>query len=232
MLSRERLTRRPSLDAARPCHPDRDWQARGMVQTSSTPAEVLALWIGPLDEDGLATPENAARWWRKDPGFDAVIRQMFEPIWERAMAGALEDWRKTPRGTLAWVILMDQFSRNMFRDTPQAFASDARALEAARVAIAHGDDKVLIGHERLFLYLPFMHAEDLTAQEQCVSLLSAFRDESHGRLREELTKNVEFAVRHRDIVARWGRFAHRNAQLGRPSSDAELAFLKEPNSGF
>ena len=203
-----------------------------MVQTSSTPADVLALWIGPLDEEGLARPENAARWWRKDPAFDAVIRQRFEPTWERAMAGALEDWRTTPRGTLAWVIVLDQLSRNMFRGTPQAFAGDARALEAARAAIARGDDKALIGHERLFLYMPFMHAEDLASQERCIALLSAFRDESRGRLRDELMNNVKFAELHRDIIARWGRFPHRNAQLGRPSSDAELAFLKEPNSAF
>lgn len=203
-----------------------------MAQTSRTPSDVLALWLGPLDADGLATPERAARWWRKDPAFDAVVRQTFEPTWERAMAGALDDWCGTPPGTLAYVIVLDQFSRNMYRGTPQAFAGDARALEAARDAIARGDDRALRGHERLFLYMPFMHAEDLAAQERCVALLAAFRDESQGKLRDELSENLRFAELHRDIVATWGRFPHRNAQLGRSSSPAELEFLKQPNSSF
>jgi uncharacterized protein (DUF924 family) len=203
-----------------------------MGQTSSTPADVLAFWIGSLDEDGLASADSAARWWRKDSGFDAAIRQTYEPTWERAMAGAHEDWQATAHGTLALVIVLDQFSRNMFRDTPQAFAGDARALAAARAAIARGDDRALRGHERLFLYMPFMHSEEKAAQETCVRLLSAFRDESTGRLREQLEQNVKFAELHRDIVVKWGRFPHRNAQLGRVSSPAELAFLKGPNSAF
>ncbi len=203
-----------------------------MAQTSSTPREVLALWFGPLDAEGLAEPARAERWWRKDPAFDAAVRQTFEPTWERAMAGAHDDWRATPEGTLAYVIVLDQFSRNMFRDTPQAFAGDARALETARDAIARGDDRALRGHQRLFLYLPFMHSEELATQERCVALLCAFRDESQGKLRDELSQNVKFAEAHRDIIAKWGRFPHRNEQLGRASSPEELEFLKQPGSAF
>ncbi|MET0344014.1 MAG: DUF924 family protein [Polyangiales bacterium] len=203
-----------------------------MAQTSSTPLDVLALWIGPLDADGLASPERQERWWRKDPAFDAVLRQTFEPTWERAMAGAHDDWLATPQGTLGYVVVLDQLSRNIYRDTPQAFAGDARALDAARAAIARGDDRTLRGHERLFLYMPFMHSEELAVQDRCVALLSAFRDESHGKLRDQLEQNVKFAQLHRDIIAKWGRFPHRNEQLGRTSSPAELEFLKQPNSSF
>lgn len=196
------------------------------------PKDVLDFWIGPLDPDGLASDAQAARWWRKDAAFDALVRERFEPTFRAVLAGAHEAWRESADGRLAYVIALDQFPRNMYRDTAQAFAGDARALDAAREGIAVGHDRVLLGHQRLFLYMPFMHAETLPDQERSVALFAAFRDETSGKLRSTLEDNVRFAEAHRDIVARWGRFPHRNAQLGRTSTPEELAFLREPNSSF
>lgn len=196
------------------------------------PETVLEFWIGPLDDDGLAAPERAARWWRKDPAFDAEVLSRFGSTWSTVMRGGHDDWCEAPRSLLAYVIVLDQLSRNMFRGKSQAFAGDARALEAAREGRARGFDRQLRGHERLFLYMPYMHSEQLATQEQSVALFRAFCEESTGRLREELAQNVRFAEQHRDIVARWGRFPHRNQQLDRTSTAEELAFLTQPGSSF
>ena len=194
--------------------------------------DVLAFWFGPLNEEGLATPDKAARWWKKDAAFDAEVLARFGSTWSAAMRGGHDDWMDAPHSLLALVIVLDQLSRNMFRGKAQSFASDARALSAAKKGIERGFDQQLVGHERLFLYMPFMHSEELATQDQCVALLSAFRDTSTGKLREELQQNVDFAVRHRDIIARWGRFPHRNQLLDRTSTAEELDFLKQPNSSF
>ena len=138
----------------------------------------------------------------------------------------------TPRGRLAYVIVLDQLSRNMFRNSARAFEGDEQALEAAERGIELGHDRALRGDERVFLYMPFQHAESLAVQERGVALYRAFRDETHGALREHLTENVSFAERHRDIIAQWGRFPHRNAVLGRESSAEERDFLEQPGSSF
>ncbi len=196
------------------------------------PEDVVAFWIGELDQDGFASPEKMARWWRKDPSFDAEILATFGATWSAIMRGAHDHWRSAPRSLLAFVMVLDQFSRNMFRGKSQAFAGDGRALSAARDGVARGADQALVGHERLFLYMPFMHSESLSVQEQSVALFTAFRDQASGRLREELEKNLDYALLHRDIIARWGRFPHRNQLLDRTSTAEELAFLQEPNSSF
>jgi uncharacterized protein (DUF924 family) len=192
-----------------------------MGQTSSTPADVLAFWIGPLDADGLASADSAARWWRKDSGFDAAIRQTYEPTWERAMAGAHEDWQATAHGALALVIVLDQFSRNMFRGTPAAFATDARAFGIAEAAVALGFDQGLPAARRQFLYLPFEHAEDARAQARSVALFAPLGPEF-----------LRWAEAHKAIIDRFGRFPHRNAILGRVSTPEEIAFLAGPDSAF
>jgi len=193
---------------------------------------VLNFWLGTLDPDGLASDVQVARWWRKDAAFDALVRTTFEATFHAVTRGEHETWRETAQGRLAYVIALDQFPRNMYRDTADAFAGDARALEAAREGIEVGHDRALFGHQRLFLYMPFMHAETLADQQRSVGLLTAFRDESSGKLRATLEDNVRFAEAHRDIVARWGRFPHRNAQLGRVSTEEERVFLQGPNSSF
>jgi uncharacterized protein (DUF924 family) len=176
-----------------------------------TPDDVLAFWFA-----------DPARWWRKDPAFDAEIRTRFHDLHRAVAAGAREDWRATPRGALAYVVVLDQFSRNMFRDTAGMFASDAQAVAAARAAVDRGDDRALADTERMFLYMPLMHSEDLADQDRCVDLFRAL-----GRSYE-----LNYAEQHRDIVRRFGRFPHRNQLLGRASTPDEVEFLKQPGSSF
>ncbi len=193
---------------------------------------VLTFWFGELDADGLATPQAAQRWWTKDAAFDAEVRERFGTVLSALLAGQHRDWLDTPRGRLAYVIVLDQFSRNIHRGSARAFEADALALEVARAGVERGDDQALRGHERVFLYMPFMHSEALADQERCVSLFRALCDSSSGAVRATAENNLDFAIQHRDIIARWGRFPHRNDVLGRPSSDAERAFLQQPGSSF
>ena len=173
--------------------------------------EVLEFWFA-----------DPARWWKKDPAFDAEIRSRFSELHELIERGEQEDWRKAPRGALAYVIVLDQFSRNMFRGTARMFASDARAIAAARAAIEGGDDQALDPAERTFLYMPFMHSEDHADQERSVALFQSL----------SAPDQVRYAEQHRDIVRRFGRFPHRNELLGRASTPEELEFLTQPGSSF
>jgi uncharacterized protein (DUF924 family) len=172
--------------------------------------EVLAFWFA-----------DSARWWKKDPTFDAEIRDRCLELHDDVMRDERVDWLETSRGTVAYVIVLDQFSRNMFRGSARMFEGDPRALAAARRATDRGFDRALSGSERLFVYMPFMHSEDIADQDRCVGLFAS-------RLQEWLPN----AEQHRDIVRRFGRFPHRNALLGRPSTPEELEFLKQPGSSF
>jgi uncharacterized protein (DUF924 family) len=184
--------------------------------------EVLDFWFGPLDARGKARPE----WFRKDPAFDAEVRRRFGATHAAAAARELEAWRASPQPMLALVLVLDQFSRNLFRGDARAFAQDAHARECAEQAIERGDDLALLPVERQFLYLPFEHSERLDDQERALELfttLEAF-EETRGLL--------EWARRHHAIVERFGRFPHRNAILGRASTPEEVEFLAQPGSGF
>jgi uncharacterized protein (DUF924 family) len=128
------------------------------------------------------------------------------------------------------VIVLDQFARNMFRDTPKMFAADAQALRAALEAVTLGLDRALGAHERVFLILPTMHSEQLAVQQQGVQLFSELRDQLEGQPREVVSRHLDYAIRHRDIIARFGRFPHRNAILGRESTREELEFLQRPGA--
>jgi uncharacterized protein (DUF924 family) len=195
------------------------------------PEHVLSFWFGPLDAEGFASEEQSRKWWTKDPGFDAEITRRFRKDYDAIAAGRCEGWLDAPRSSLAYVIVLDQFSRNMFRGTPRAFAEDPRALKAARESVELRFDRELALVERTFLYMPFMHAEDLAAQERCVELFERCADDA-GSARERLREGVEFAIAHRDIIARFGRFPHRNAILNRTSTPDEIEFLKQPGSSF
>ncbi|HWA76543.1 MAG TPA: DUF924 family protein [Polyangiaceae bacterium] len=194
--------------------------------------EVLGFWFGELAPDGRARPEVAKRWFQGGPAFDAQVRERFAAVHAALAAGGNAGWLVSARGRLAAVIVLDQFPRNMFRDTPAMFASDARALEYAFDAIDRENDKQLATEERTFLYMPLMHSEKLSVQERCVDLFASFRDSLSGPARDAVGRNLEFALRHRDIIRRFARFPHRNAILGRPSTPEEQAFLKEPGSSF
>jgi uncharacterized protein (DUF924 family) len=194
--------------------------------------DVLAFWLGHLDELGIAPADVSARWYKKDETFDREVRVRFEVTWHRVRAGEYDTWLSTARGRLAYVLVLDQLSRNMFRNSARAFEGDEQALEAAERGVELGHDLDLHGDERVFLYMPFMHSENLVVQARGVELFRAFRDAAEGRLREHVNRSLRYAERHRDIIAEWGRFPHRNNVLGRESTAAESAFLEQPGSSF
>ena len=193
--------------------------------SSAAPSDVrdiLEFWFGMAK--GLGSPR--IEWFRKDPKFDAEIRTRFGALHAKAASGGLNAWRASPEPMLALVIVLDQFSRNLYRNDPRAFAQDEMARSCAEEAIRRKDDLGFIPVQRQFLYLPFEHCEDLADQDRAVALmesLDAF-DETRGL--------TAWAEKHRDIIQRFGRFPHRNAILGRPSTPGEEEFLKRPGSSF
>lgn len=177
----------------------------------TTAAEVLGFWFD----------EHAKDWFVKNAAFDAAIRERFLPVYEDAVAGRIAHWAEEPRSALALVIVLDQFPRNMFRGTARAFATDPDARAIARRILGRGWDKGMTQAERLFAYLPFEHSESLEDQDLSCELMKDFDAEQ-----------LRYAIRHREIIERFGRFPHRNAILGRQSTPAEIEFLKQPGSGF
>ena len=180
----------------------------------TTPERVLEFW---LDKQ---TPED---WYKADPALDAAIREEVLPAWENAMEGALSLWLTYPSGTLAYIILTDQFSRNMFRDTGQAFASDAVALAAAKGAVEKGWDTRIDLPARQFFYMPLMHSEVLADQDRCIRLIKTRMP--------EMEKTLLHAKAHREVIRLYGRFPTRNAALSRPSTGKEQAYLDEGGYG-
>jgi len=182
--------------------------------------EVLDFWFGAPGSvlHGKPRPE----WFKKSDAFDAAIRERFLPLYEQARNHSLVHWRNSPLSLLALIIVLDQFPRNMFRDTPRAFATDEMALDSARRMTAMAWDLRLNAVERQFVYLPFEHAEDMDAQRAAMHLFGTL----------ENPDLVEWARKHYVIVERFGRFPHRNAVVGRASTLEEIEFLKQPGSGF
>jgi uncharacterized protein (DUF924 family) len=163
-------------------------------------------------------------WFEAPPDFDIACSRFADALRD-AKAGALDHWTETPRGTLALIILLDQFSRNLHRGSPEAFAADAKAREIARSAVAREFDNVLGPMERMFVYLPFEHSENLADQDESVRLFATLAD----ALGEDSMRHTK---RHRDVIRRFGRFPHRNAALGRVSTPEELEYLAQPDAGF
>ena len=183
---------------------------------------MLDFWFGPPSSPDYGLPRQ--EWFEKDPGFDGAIRAHFMADYQKARDGAYDDWQKSPAECLALVILLDQFPRNMFRDQPLAYATDA--LDCARHAVAAGFDRHVGDTGATFFYLPFEHAEDMASQERALELFRALPGwESPG-------SPYHYARRHWDIIRRFGRFPHRNKALGRASTPAEAEFLALPDSGF
>ena len=188
----------------------------GMTAPAPEPAwvaDVLRFWFDELDRKA---------WFVKDAAVDAQIRDRFAPLIDQLAAEPVDAAVTSADRALATVIVLDQFPRNVFRGTPRAFATDRQALAVAKAAIDRGLDQQLPADRRVFLYLPFEHSEDLADQERCVELTAALGDEEYAR----------YAVLHRDVIKRFGRFPHRNVMLGRTPTLEEIKFLKEPGSSF
>ncbi len=189
-----------------------------------TPQEVLDFWLG-----APGSAEHGKRrevWFKKSDVFDQDVRRRFLPLWEMAADGRLADWDRAPQTLLAFIIVCDQFPRNMFRVDPRAFATDARALAAAQRMVESGWDQQLASLERQFVYLPFEHAEDPAMQQRSLELFERLAQDP------ALADLPEWARKHADIIARFGRYPHRNAVLGRDSTPAEIEFLAQPGSSF
>src|SRR5687767_3405239 len=154
---------------------------------------ILQFWFGGLDARGCADAEHSARWWKKDEAFDARLRAQFADLHAAVARGEREAWRDSDRGCLGYVVVLDQFSRNMFRGSRQAFAQDPAALRAALAALDSGVDRRLGYDPRTFIYMPLMHSEDLVAQDRCVALFAALRDEVEPELRERAQGALSYA---------------------------------------
>lgn len=188
--------------------------------------DVLDFWFLPEGSEGHG--KQRIEWFRKDENFDAQIRERFGALIHQAMAGGLREWDEIgPRGLLARLLVLDQFTRNAFRNKPESFGGDLLALGAARQLVESGAHLTLLPVERQFVYMPFEHAEDARMQEQAVTLFTALAQEHEG-----FNEALDYAHRHRGVIARFGRFPHRNAILGRASNPEELAFLELPGSSF
>lgn len=179
---------------------------------------ILNFWFGEPGTSNYAQYKDF--WFQSTPEFDEQIRTQFESIYKKAMKGELDAFSETPEGSLALVILLDQFPRNMYRGTPQAFASDQKALAVVIEALEKKFDQDLLPIQRMFLYLPYEHSENMEDQEQSVKLFE--------KLGDELA--LKYAIEHRNVIAQFGRFPHRNAILGRESTSEEIKFLQKVTS--
>jgi len=189
-----------------------------------TAQAVLTFWFGApgSPEHGQSRPE----WFRKDPAFDDAIRDRFGEAVAIALAGGFGEWCGTAHGSLARILLLDQFTRNIFRDTPRAFAGDERALATAEDAVARGFDRELAPRERWFVYMPFEHAESVDSQHRSLEFFGALAREMND------DGTLVWARKHAEVIFRFGRYPHRNAILGRASTPEEEAYLREPGAGF
>jgi len=178
-----------------------------------SPAEVIGFWFDEI------SPRD---WWRKDATVDAQIKARFEPTHAAAARGELFAWRATAEGRLAEIIVLDQFSRNIYRDTPRAFTCDTVALVLSQEAVARGSDRELPLPRRSFMYMPHMHSESRLIHARAVVLFG----------QPGLEGGLEYELQHKRIIDRFGRFPHRNAALGRPSTPEEIEFLKRPGAAF
>ena len=193
------------------------------MAAAQRPGEVLAFWFSDA-----ARP----RWFKKDPAFDDELRRRFATTVASATAGGLGAWEAEPESCLALVILLDQFPRNLHRDTARAFAADATARAVAAGAIERGFDRRTPPERRFFFYLPFEHSEDAADQRRSVALFRRLAEEATGTAADAARERLDHAIRHQRIIERFGRFPHRNRVLGRESTAEEAAFLAEPGSAF
>jgi uncharacterized protein (DUF924 family) len=197
----------------------------------TTPEDIIEFWYG---SDADRPLQNAESWFKKDDAFDREIEDRFGSTLKRAEDGELEDWRETPRGRLGYIIVLDQFSRNMYRGQPDAFLNDSQALDATLEGIDLGHDTELDPQHRWFFYMPLMHSESPEIQQMSLEKYRelAELDGLSESMRSALENAYDFAEQHADIIEEFGRYPHRNDVLGRESTEAEKEYLKRDDAGF
>lgn len=195
---------------------------------------ILLFWFGDLENEGVPGDKYMNRWWIKDPATDKLIRDKFEDYLKTAVKLNIDTAQLTPRESLALIILLDQFSRNIYRDKPEAFSKDAISLKITLRGIEKGLDLKLRAMERVFYYMPLMHSEDPQMHELSLKCFKKLENEfsESPALQEKLRVSREYAQMHAQIISRFGRYPHRNDILGRESTDEEKEFLKQPGSSF
>jgi len=195
--------------------------------------QVLEFWFGKCAADGALDRAKQKMWFSDGRNYDAAIRKQFGKLHRRARRGELDaEWAATPRGRIALIVVLDQFSRHIHRGTATAFAQDPAAQRLADAGVEQGADRALVPAQRAFFYLPFEHAEDLQLQRLGARLFERLATEVAPAWRKEYTSFADYSGHHRDIIERFGRFPHRNSILGRESTAEELEFLKQPGSSF
>ena len=192
-----------------------------------TPKDVLSFWFQDATQSPEALQRRSAVWFRSDPAFDRECATRFTALLAEAARGVLGSWGETPRGRLALVILLDQMPRNIHRGSPAAFMHDAQAASHCVAGIESGQDRSLHPVERIFLYMPLQHAEDLDLQRRSIERFESLAAEAGDVWRGYLAENVHYAREHHDIIERFGRFPHRNRVLGRESTGEELRYLAD-----
>lgn len=196
------------------------------------PEEVIEFWFGPIAEDGACQSASTKRWWAKDPAFDREVTTRFAAAIADAEAGRLDALRKSAKGCLALILLCDQMTRNSRRDQPAMYSADPFAQATLRHALAQHFDQDLRSMERYFLLMPLMHAESRELQREGIERFDQLVREAEPGALEAVTAAADYMRKHEVIVARFGRFPHRNELLGRPSTPEEVAFLEQPGSSF
>ena len=194
--------------------------------------DLLALWFGDNPDDSAVAAEKKELWWGHSPETDEMLRERFSTACLSGAVGILDHWTGSPHGRLALILLLDQIPRAIYRGQPEAFANDADARKVAAQGLASGADRLLRPIERVFFYMPFEHSEELPDQERSVALFRELAAAVPEKDRETFDFFLDFAVRHHAIIARFGRFPHRNTVLGRQSTPEETAFLEQPGSSF
>lgn len=194
-------------------------------------SKILDFWFGELDQWGMPLKDRNALWFGYQQTTDQLIEQQFGELVMSALAGKLKHWQQQANGSIALVLLLDQFTRNIFRNTSQAFSGDALALALSQALVADKSDKTLPSIHRVFLYIPYEHSEDITHQRLGVALFEQLLEESPKGIHQAISSFKQYAEAHCEVIEQFGRFPHRNAILGRSSTKAEMEHL-ERHGGF
>ena len=199
---------------------------------SESPESIIQFWFGDEGESPAAVAPRASLWFGGGPSFDELIRDRFDTLPMRASAGELNSWRRNARSSLALVLVLDQFPRNLYRGQAQCFDYDTQALEIANSCIAKGFDSELTALQAVFLYMPLEHAESCEAQERCVALFRALLARAPVELRPRFESFLAYALRHQKVIDQFGRFPHRNEVLKRHSTPEEVSYLASGGDTF